>query len=287
MDRSVFYGWLRQPLALAGWRRAAGAIAPRRLRPARRTGSTSAWSGSAPAIGGDDSARLGLRDRRRPRARADRGAHASGAPGRCKLATALGVLHGRIVARAPCDDLAVLEVHPRIPGLAALPAAPAGRRPAGSCCAPSVAGAHDTAAPTPRSRASRCGRPADRSGRRSPSVPLPAAGDSARLAAGARGLGRPGDRRGRTARRHGRGDGRARRDAPAVAVPWARIRERLARAQARPAPRLRRLGASSTAASAASTRTRAPLHPGFRASDARLDAPIAPTRLPGTEGMDG
>lgn len=33
-----------------------------------------------------------------------------------RLATALGVLHGRIVARAPCDDLALLEVHPRIPG---------------------------------------------------------------------------------------------------------------------------------------------------------------------------
>ena len=43
-----------------------------------------------------------------------------------RLATALGILHGRIVARAPCDDLALLELHPRIPGLAALPSAPAG-----------------------------------------------------------------------------------------------------------------------------------------------------------------
>src|SRR4051812_14477521 len=41
-----------------------------------------------------------------------------------KLTTALGILHGRIVARAPCDDLAVLAVEPRIPGLAALPLAP-------------------------------------------------------------------------------------------------------------------------------------------------------------------
>src|SRR3954454_11092936 len=43
-----------------------------------------------------------------------------------KLTTGLGVLHGRIVARAPCDDLAVLELYPRIPGLAALPTAPVG-----------------------------------------------------------------------------------------------------------------------------------------------------------------
>src|SRR3954470_5537373 len=41
-----------------------------------------------------------------------------------KLDTALGVLHGRIVARAPCDDLALLETYPRIPGLVALPVAP-------------------------------------------------------------------------------------------------------------------------------------------------------------------
>src|SRR4051812_13865189 len=41
-----------------------------------------------------------------------------------KISTAFGVLHGRIVARAPCDDLAVLAVSPGIPGLATLPAAP-------------------------------------------------------------------------------------------------------------------------------------------------------------------
>src|SRR3954471_12217336 len=43
-----------------------------------------------------------------------------------KIATAVGVLHGRIVARAPCDDLAVLQLTPGLPGLATLPAAPAG-----------------------------------------------------------------------------------------------------------------------------------------------------------------
>jgi hypothetical protein len=37
-----------------------------------------------------------------------------------QLTTGVGVLHGRIVARAPCSDLAVLETQPRIPGLTAL-----------------------------------------------------------------------------------------------------------------------------------------------------------------------
>src|SRR3954452_7366379 len=43
-----------------------------------------------------------------------------------KIATAVGVLHGRIVARAPCDDLAVLQLAPGLPGLTTLPPAPAG-----------------------------------------------------------------------------------------------------------------------------------------------------------------
>jgi S1-C subfamily serine protease len=32
-----------------------------------------------------------------------------------RLSTGVGVLHGRIVARAPCADLALLETQPRIP----------------------------------------------------------------------------------------------------------------------------------------------------------------------------
>src|SRR4051812_43642162 len=43
-----------------------------------------------------------------------------------KIATRVGVLHGRIVARAPGDDLAVVQLTPVIPGLATLPAAPGG-----------------------------------------------------------------------------------------------------------------------------------------------------------------
>src|SRR3954454_25067477 len=37
-----------------------------------------------------------------------------------KLSTGLGILHGRIVARAPCDDLALVETQPRVPGLVSL-----------------------------------------------------------------------------------------------------------------------------------------------------------------------
>jgi hypothetical protein len=37
-----------------------------------------------------------------------------------RLSTGVGVLHGRIVARAPCADLALVETEPRIPGLVAL-----------------------------------------------------------------------------------------------------------------------------------------------------------------------
>jgi S1-C subfamily serine protease len=38
-----------------------------------------------------------------------------------RVTTGLGVLHGRIVARAPCADLALVETEPRVPGLVALP----------------------------------------------------------------------------------------------------------------------------------------------------------------------
>jgi hypothetical protein len=37
-----------------------------------------------------------------------------------KLDTGLGILHGRIIARAPCDELALLEIQPRLPGLVSL-----------------------------------------------------------------------------------------------------------------------------------------------------------------------
>ena len=38
-----------------------------------------------------------------------------------RVGTALGLLYGRVVARAPCDDLALIETLPQLPGLVALP----------------------------------------------------------------------------------------------------------------------------------------------------------------------
>jgi S1-C subfamily serine protease len=37
-----------------------------------------------------------------------------------KLSTNVGVLHGRLVARDPCDDLAIVQTQPRLPGLVAM-----------------------------------------------------------------------------------------------------------------------------------------------------------------------
>ena len=37
-----------------------------------------------------------------------------------KLSTGLGIVHGRIVARAACDGLALVETQPRVPGLVSL-----------------------------------------------------------------------------------------------------------------------------------------------------------------------
>jgi S1-C subfamily serine protease len=42
-----------------------------------------------------------------------------------RIGTGLGLLYGRIVARAPCDDIAILETYPQIPGLLTLPLASA------------------------------------------------------------------------------------------------------------------------------------------------------------------
>jgi S1-C subfamily serine protease len=47
-------------------------------------------------------------------------AHAVWGATSLRLTTGLGVLHGRVVARAPCAGLAVIEIQPRVPGLVAL-----------------------------------------------------------------------------------------------------------------------------------------------------------------------
>ena len=198
-----------------------------------------------------------------------------------RLSTGLGVLLGRIVARAPCDDLALLELHPRIPGLAALPTAPEGAT--GDQLLRSIGRRHDapgaelasipvrtTSAPLASSAElplPTAGIPLD-----SPLVPEisggPVVDQAGRLVGMAEAMGAPGAA------------------APAVAVPWARIRERLD--QLRPGPRRIFVGWAQQYRCVGRQHAYArEMHPGYRAADARLDAPVAPTRLAGTEGMDG
>jgi S1-C subfamily serine protease len=197
-----------------------------------------------------------------------------------RLATALGVLHGRIVARAPCDDLALLEVHPRIPGLATLPTAPAG---SGSGALLRSLGRRHDAPASPLASI-----PVRMTSARLPAaeIPLPSAGipldsplvpeisggpvvdEASRLVGMAESMGAPGA------------------PAPAVNVPWTHIRARLD--ELRPGPRRIFVGWAQQYRCVGRQHAYArAMHPGYRASDARLYAPIAPTRLPGTEGMDG
>jgi S1-C subfamily serine protease len=196
-----------------------------------------------------------------------------------RLSTGLGVLHGRLVARAPCANLAVIEIQPRVPGLVALPSASGappsaqpltaiGRREAGPLLTiplrsagtatgapieqglPPVAGALELdAAVVPESS----GGPV-----------VNAAGELVGMAmATTAGTGERG----------------------AVAVPWSTIEDRLAELQVderriyvgwreyyRCAPQLHAYARRE--------------HPGYRPSDAVINAPVPATRLPGTEGLD-
>jgi S1-C subfamily serine protease len=201
-----------------------------------------------------------------------------------KVATGMAVLHGRIVARDACDDLAVLETQPRLPGLVAVrPSAdatlPAGRPivavrrrsglPRGSepdlittrvavrtsavrRLVPGVApeGAVELDAPA---------LPASASG-------APLLGADGRLA----GLAQIVELRGKTTR---------------AALPWETITARLGElepgGQAQYVGWRRHYRCSEALHDYASTR-----HPGFRRTDAVLNAPVAATRLPGTEGVD-
>jgi S1-C subfamily serine protease len=211
-------------------------------------------------------------------------AHAVWGARSLKLATGLGVLHGRVVARAPCDDLAVLELYPRIPGLAALPTAPAGSAAGGllrslgrrhtdpkaeADAVASIPVQASTKAPVPNggSALPATGIPLD-----SPLVPEVSGGpvidQAGRLVGMAQAMDAP------------------RVDGPAVAVPWAAIRRRLDQLQ--PGPRSVYVGwADQYRCVGRQDANARELHPGYRLSDARFNAPIAPTRLPGTEGMDG
>src|SRR3954468_4834877 len=211
-------------------------------------------------------------------------AHAVWGARELKLSTGLGVLHGRIVARAPCDDLAVLEIYPRIPGLAGLPAAPAGA--AGTQLLRSLGRRHTEANAESMAVASIPVRATAKAPIASTGIALPASGiplDSPLV---------PEISGGPVIDQAGRLVGMAqamsapRVDGPAVAVPWAEIRRRLDQLQ--PGPRSVYVGwAGQYRCVGRQDAYAREMHPGYKDSDARFNVPVAPTRLPGTQGMDG
>jgi hypothetical protein len=177
-----------------------------------------------------------------------------------KLSTGLGTLHGRIVARAPCDELALVETQPRLPGLVSL-ATPAGPSPA--------AGALVTA----------YGR---RLALRGPALLiLPARVSSSPLnldatlvpeAAGGPVL-----------------DGRGRLVGMATAeggtIAWAAVQQRMR--ELRPGARRTFTGwRDQYGCSERLNRSTRVAHPAFRRADARLTVPIPATRVPGTGQID-
>jgi S1-C subfamily serine protease len=201
-----------------------------------------------------------------------------------KLSTGLGVLHGRIVARAPCNDLAVLELYPLIPGLAALPTAPVGstgdqllrslgrRRTDPGAAAEAIASIPVRTTSVPQPSGARLPLPSAGIPLDSPLVPEisggPVVDRASRLVGMAEAMGAPGAA------------------SPAVTVPWARIKQRLG--ELRPGTRRVYVGWADQYRCAGRQHAYArAMHPGYRERDARLDAPVAPTRLPGTRGVEG
>jgi S1-C subfamily serine protease len=195
-----------------------------------------------------------------------------------RLTTGLGVLHGRLVARAPCADLAVIEIQPRIPGLVALPAASAapsagsltaiGRREAGPLLTiPLRSAGTVTAAPIEEGLPPVTG-----------AIELDAA--VVPESSGGPVVNTDGELVGMAMATTAAGG-----EPGAVAVPWATIEDRLAELQVderriyvgwrehyRCAPQLHDYARRE--------------HPGYQPRDAVINAPVPATRLPGTEELD-
>jgi len=201
-----------------------------------------------------------------------------------KVSSGIGVLHGRIVARDACDDLAVLETQPRLPGLVAVrPSADAALPPG----APAVAVRRRAGLPSQK-RADLVTQRVDiRSGGTSALSPglraadpravegaLPASASGAPLlGADGRlaGLAQVMERDGRTTR---------------AALPWDTIAARLG--ELAPGGRAEYVGwRRHYRCAEAMHRYASAEHPAYRRADARLTASVPITRLPGTEEVDG
>ncbi len=195
-----------------------------------------------------------------------------------KVETGLGVLHGRILARDPCDDLAVVETQPRVPGLVAVPATGA-TAIAGEPVQSAFRGA-DAGAPLTTQRVVVGSGPAaplapglQPAGGLALDGPLPLAASGSPLMAADGGL---------AGLAVVVADGAVTRRA---ALPWALVESRLRELRAggttvyvgwnrhyRCAPALHAYAAAA--------------YPGFRPDDATLNAAVPASRVPGTEALD-
>jgi S1-C subfamily serine protease len=190
-----------------------------------------------------------------------------------RIGTALGLVYGRVVARAPCDDLALVEMFPQLPGLVALP------RAAG--------------VPAPGQLVTSVGRR-----RVAPDLASESLLQIPALRAAARGTTRitldgrlvPEALGGPLIDPHGRLVGIAqaglgRLPAPSRALSSTAIENRLRRLH--PGPRSVYVGWRSQYGCAGRlTAAVKAEHPAFKSRDAWLNAPVPATRLPGTEVLD-
>jgi S1-C subfamily serine protease len=200
-----------------------------------------------------------------------------------KIATQLGLLHGRIVARGPCDDLALVQTYPLVPGLISPIAAPlsspargqllrtVGRRRAspeagqfGVVSIPSRV----VSAPAAESTDARLPLPSTAVALDSPLVPEVSGGPVLDQAGRVTGMAIP------------------EADRPGLVFPWRAIRQRLDELKRGPRELFVGWRDQYRCVSRLHAYERA-LHPGFRARDARLDAPVPATRVPGTEQLNG
>lgn len=202
-----------------------------------------------------------------------------------RVTTGIGVLHGRVVARAPCDDLALLETQPRLPGLAGL--AGVASAPRSATLMTSVGRKASTGDLGPASLVEIPVRATGASAVSLPGLRLPALRGSVRLDSDLVEESSGGplvDARGRPAAMAvvaGPPAGRT----TAVALPWDAVKQRIA--QLRPGPQRVFVGWRSQYRCVARMHafTKA-AHPGFEPRDAKLIQPITVSRLPGTEELD-
>jgi hypothetical protein len=196
----------------------------------------------------------------------------------------IAVLHGRIVARDACDDLAVLETQPRLPGLVAVRPSSDAALPPGT---PAVAVRRLDGLPS-QQRAELVSQRVDivagRTGALLPGLRpvaarrvhgvLPASASGAPLIGGdgrLAGLAQVVERAGTTTR---------------AALPWATIGARVGELE--PGRQAQYVGWRRYYDCAdALHRYASERHPAYRRADAQLTAPVPVTRLKGTEEVDG